>query len=201
MFSSSIDDINFDDIDVSSFTDALRDAGIAALIIFGSILLLSLIIGIVVARKAGYSGWWGAVVVLVPFIGPIVFVILALLKWPALKQRDEALRVLKDHGIPLPSQQRLAEREAENRAKLEADAQRRAEQARLDREKAERTRDEMRAQNQPAAVTATPAAASAAKPSTTRPATTGKTATAKTPPAAKPVDEAPASKEEPTKDA
>ncbi|PKQ27279.1 MAG: hypothetical protein CVT64_02280 [Actinobacteria bacterium HGW-Actinobacteria-4] len=215
MFSSIIDDINVDNIDITSFMDAVRDAGTVALFTFGGFLLFSLIIAIVVARKAGYSGWWGAVVVLVPVIGTLVFIILALLKWPALKQRDEAMRVLKDHGIPLPSQQRLAEREAEARAKLEADAQRRAEQARMDREKAERTRDEMRAQNQPAAVAAAPAAAPpATTPATPPPApaekpaskpSTGTTA-AKKPAAKKPTTKTPASKpaastEEPTKDA
>lgn len=222
MFSSSYD---LSDIDTEGIWDAIVDAGTVALIVMGGIFLFSLILGIVVAKKAGYSGWWGAIVVLVPVIGTLVFVILALLKWPALKERDEALRVLRDHGIPLPSQQRLAEREAENRAKLEADAQRRAEIARAEREKAERTRDAMRAQNQPAAAAAAPAAAApapapadkpadapaatASKPQATKP-TTGSTAAKK--PAAKkpttktPVTKAPASKpatsaEQTTKDA
>lgn len=136
---TSIDDVTpIDSNEVGNrVADFLQTAGQIALITTAALFVLGLIIGIVVAKKAGYSGWWGALAVLVPPLGVILALLFAFLKWPALKERDEAIGVIDANDLMLPSRERAAVKEAERRKQLEEDARRRMEQARIDREKAE----------------------------------------------------------------
>jgi hypothetical protein len=41
------------------------------------------------------------IAVLVPVIGPLLFLVFAVLKWPALQERDRAIALLEEKGIPL----------------------------------------------------------------------------------------------------
>ncbi|MCB2413435.1 hypothetical protein LGT39_11325 [Demequina sp. TTPB684] len=117
--------------------DFLETAGWTALIVSIAVLVLTLIVGVAIAKKAGYSGWWGALAVLVPGLGFILFLLFGMLKWPALKERDEAIGVIEANDLMLPSRERAAIKEAERRKQIEEEARRRMDQARLDREKAE----------------------------------------------------------------
>ncbi len=67
-------------------------------IVYGVIALVS---AILVARKAGYSHWLGVIAVAVPVVGPVFILIFAFVKWPALKERDAALALLKKNGLAL----------------------------------------------------------------------------------------------------
>ncbi len=118
-------------------SDFLETAGLTALIVIAAVFVLTLIFTIVIAKKAGYSGWWGALAVLVPGLGFLLFLLFAMLKWPSLKERDEAIGVIDANDLMLPSRERAAVKEAERRKQVEAEARTRMEQARADREKAE----------------------------------------------------------------
>jgi len=63
--------------------------------------VIALISAILIARKAGYSHWLGVIAVAVPVVGPVFILIFAFVKWPALKERDAALALLKKHGLAL----------------------------------------------------------------------------------------------------
>ncbi|NTV40084.1 MAG: hypothetical protein HGA51_09060, partial [Demequinaceae bacterium] len=59
----SIDDVVPIDPDKAgkTFTDYLQDFGQITFFSLIALLVLSLVVAIVVAKKAGYSGWWGAI--------------------------------------------------------------------------------------------------------------------------------------------
>jgi hypothetical protein len=75
-------------------------------IVYGVIALVS---AILVARKAGYSHWLGVIAVAVPVVGLIFVLMFAFVKWPALKERDAALALLKKNGLALESPQPAAD--------------------------------------------------------------------------------------------
>jgi amino acid transporter len=62
-------------------------------------------LAMLIARRAGYSHWLGALAVLVPVLGTLLVLLFALFKWPVAKQRDAAFDLLKKNGIPLPIKQ------------------------------------------------------------------------------------------------
>jgi hypothetical protein len=164
---TSIDDVTpIDSNEVGNrVADFLQTAGQVALIVAAVTFVLMLLVGIAIAKKAGYSGWWGALAVLVPPLGVVLILLFALVKWPALKERDEALGVLDAHALTLPSHERAAIKEAERKKQIEDEARRRMEKAQAEREKAEADRERFRAAqaaNAPAA-----AAAASAEPDAT----------------------------------
>lgn len=120
--------------------DALRTAGLVALITVAVVFLVILITGVAISKKAGYSGWWGAIAVLVPPLGLILVLLFAVAKWPALKERDEALGVLESHQLTLASHERRAIKELERKQKVEDAARKRMEKAQLERERVEAER-------------------------------------------------------------
>jgi hypothetical protein len=63
--------------------------------------VISLVAAILIARKAGYSHWLGVIAVAVPFVGLVFVLMFAFLKWPALKERDAALALLKKNGLSI----------------------------------------------------------------------------------------------------
>jgi hypothetical protein len=63
--------------------------------------VISLVAAILIARKAGYSHWLGVIAVAVPIVGPVFILIFAFVKWPALKERDAALALLKKNGLSI----------------------------------------------------------------------------------------------------
>ncbi len=63
--------------------------------------LIALVSAILIARKAGYSQWLGVIAVAVPVAGPVFILIFAFVKWPALRERDAALALLKKHGLSI----------------------------------------------------------------------------------------------------
>jgi hypothetical protein len=63
--------------------------------------VIALVAAILVARKAGYSHWLGVIAVAVPVAGPVFILIFAFVKWPALQERDDALALLKKHGLSI----------------------------------------------------------------------------------------------------
>jgi hypothetical protein len=65
--------------------------------------VIALVAAILVARKAGYSHWLGVIAVMVPIAGAVFILIFAFVKWPALKERDAALALLKKNGLSLPA--------------------------------------------------------------------------------------------------
>ena len=65
--------------------------------------VIALVAAILIARKAGYSHWLGVIAVTVPVAGAVFILIFAFVKWPALKQRDAALELLKKNGLSLPA--------------------------------------------------------------------------------------------------
>jgi hypothetical protein len=65
--------------------------------------VIALVAAILVARKAGYSHWLGVIAVTVPIAGAVFILIFAFVKWPALKERDAALALLKKNGLSLPA--------------------------------------------------------------------------------------------------
>lgn len=60
------------------------------------------VLGMMIARKAGYNHWLGLIAVLVPVLGTLLVLFFALFKWPALKERDDAFKLLKKANIALP---------------------------------------------------------------------------------------------------
>lgn len=172
-------------------SDFLETAGWTALIVAAAVLVLTLIFSIVIAKKAGYSGWWGALAALVPGLGFILFLLFGMLKWPSLKERDEAIGVIEANDLLLPSRERAAVKEAERRKQLEEDARRRMDQARADREKAEAESARYRRAQAADEAGAAPVGGSAAAPAATAPAAAPAAAPQKRladPPAAKPAD-------------
>ena len=143
---TSIDDVTpIDSTEVGNrIADFLQTAGQIALFTTIALFVVYLILAIVIAKKAGYSGWWGALAVLVPPVGVLLVLLFALLKWPALKQRDEALGILKANDLTLPSDERAAIKEAERKQQIEDEARRRMEKAQADRVKAEADREKFR---------------------------------------------------------
>lgn len=143
---TSIDDVTpIDSTEVGNrVADFLQTAGQIALITTAALFVVYLFMAIVITKKAGYSGWWGALAVLVPPLGVLLVLLFAFLKWPALKQRDEALGILKTNDLTLPSQERAAIKEAERRQQVEDEARRRMEKAQADRVKAEADREKFR---------------------------------------------------------
>ena len=63
--------------------------------------VLAVVAAILIARKAGYSHWLGVIAAMVPIVGAIFVLIFAFVKWPALKERDAALALLKKNGLSL----------------------------------------------------------------------------------------------------
>lgn len=120
-----------------NFTDFLESAGLITFwsaIAFWVVLLIAMI---AVVKKAGYSGWWAVLGVLLPPLGVVLLLAFALVKWPALKERDEAVKVVTDNNLILPSHEQRAIREAERARQMEEEARRRMERAQADREKAD----------------------------------------------------------------
>lgn len=87
------EDLTFGDV-VSAWLGWL----ILATILYAIIALVS---AILIARKAGYSQWLGVIAVAVPVAGPVFILIFAFVKWPALKERDAALALLKKNKLSL----------------------------------------------------------------------------------------------------
>lgn len=167
----SIDDVIPIDPDKAgkSFTDYLQTFGQITFFTLIGLVVVSLVLAIIVAKKAGYSGWWGAIAVLFPPIGLILGLLYALLKWPALKERDEALGVLSANDLTLPSHERKAIKEAERKLAIEDAARKRMEKAQVEREKADADRARFAASEakhaaDAAAVAAAATAAAAAVP-------------------------------------
>ncbi len=150
-----------------SLTDFLQTAGLVAFWSAVAVAVLTFIVAIAVSKKAGYSGWWGAIAVLFPPVGVILLLLFALLKWPALKERDEALGVLTENGLTLPSHERAAIKEAERKKAVEDEARRRMEKAQAEREKADAERARFNAKQAEAPAAVEPAPAPALAPTTT----------------------------------
>lgn len=144
-------------------TDFLQWTLISAAIVF----VLTFVVAIAIAKKAGYSGWWGAIAVLVPPLGIILLLLFALLKWPALKERDEAIEVVEANELTIPSRERAAIKEAQRRKAVEEEARRRMEKAQAEREAAdaERARYQARQEKAAAAAAAAPAVEASAEAS------------------------------------
>jgi len=152
-----------------SLSDFLNSYGQVTFFALIALAIVSLVVAIVVAKKAGYSGWWGAIAVLFPPAGLVLVLLLAMFKWPALKERDEALGVLASHELTLPSHERKAIKEAERKRAIEDAARKRMEKAQADREKADAERERFAAveakRRADASVVAAAAAKAAAAPS------------------------------------
>ena len=135
----SIDDVVPIDPEKAGKTlaDYLNDFGQITFFSLIGLAVLSLIVAIVVSKKAGYSGWWGAIAVLFPPLGVVLALLLAVVKWPALKQRDEALGILAANDLMLPSEERKAIKIAERKRADEEAARKRMEKAQAAREKAD----------------------------------------------------------------
>lgn len=146
-----------------SLADFLNSYGQVTFFALIALAIVSLVVAIVVAKKAGYSGWWGAIAVLLPPVGLVLVLLLALFKWPALKERDEALGVLASHEMTLPSHERKAIKEAERKRVIEDDARKRMEKAQAEREKADADRERFAAVEAKRVADASVVAAAAAK--------------------------------------
>lgn len=68
--------------------------------------VIILVSAVFIARKAGYSPWLGVIAVAVPVVGPLFILAFAMLKWPALKERDAARALLESKGIEAPKSAR-----------------------------------------------------------------------------------------------
>jgi hypothetical protein len=135
------------------YTNAITDAGETVLgwgfwTIIVAVLLIALAFAasIAVAKKAGYSGWWGAIFVLAWPFAWLFIAVFAVLKWPVLKERDEALAVLRENNLTIPRHDRRAVREQKKVVAAEAEAQRNVEKAQAARVKAEAERSKFEAQ-------------------------------------------------------
>ena len=104
----------------SDINDTIYSWGVGFWVVVIGLSLLVLVASIAIAKKAGYSGWWGALFALVWPISWLLFGLFAVFKWPILKERDEALRVLKENNLVTPSQLRHAEKAAKSSAALTA---------------------------------------------------------------------------------
>ncbi len=174
--------------------DYLNDFGQITFFSLIGLAVLSLILAIVIAKKAGFSGWWGAVGVLFPPLGVVLALLFALVKWPALKQRDEALGILTANDLTLPSQERKAIKEAERKQSIEDEARKRMEKAQAAREKADAERAKFAASEAKRAADASTVAAAASAASITAAANKpegGKDSDVKEVPAPKHADAAP----------
>ena len=175
-----------------SLADYLNNFGQITFFALIGLAIISLIVAIVVAKKAGYSGWWGAIAVLFPPAGLVLVLLLAMLKWPALKERDEALGVLASHELLLPSHERKAIKEAERKRAIEDAARKRMEKAQAEREKADAERARFAAAQAKREADASVVAAAAAAGATAAGSPTPASATAgQGPAAAKTSDELP----------
>ena len=145
-----------------SVTDYLHDFGQITFFSLIAFAVLGLILAIVLAKKAGYSGWWGAIAVLFPPVGIILALLFALLKWPSLKERDEALGILASNDLTLPSHERKAIKESERKLAIEDAARKRMEKAQANREKADAQREKFAAAEAKHAADASAVAAAAA---------------------------------------
>lgn len=136
-------------IDANDVTNSVRSwyetAGWWAFALSILVFLLWLVSAIAISKKAGFSGWWGVLYILVLPLSPILFALFAILRWPVLKERNEALGVLREHAIPLPSHERAAIKEEERKRAAEEEARRNMERAMREREKAEAERARMAA--------------------------------------------------------
>jgi|GEM_PF-974593 len=162
---SSINDVVPIDPDKAgkSLADYLNSYGQVTFFALIALAIVSLVVAIVIAKKAGYSGWWGAIAVLFPPAGLVLVLLLALFKWPALKERDEALGVLASHEMTLPSHERKAIKEAERKRAIEDAARKRMEKAQAEREKADAERERFAAAEAKRATDASVVAAAAAR--------------------------------------
>lgn len=142
----------------TSIADRIISWGLASLIV--SILLVALLFvaSIAIAKKAGYSGWWGAIFVLAWPFAWLFLGIFAVLKWPALKERDEAFAVLRENNLTTPSHDRKAVREERRKREAEEQAERDVEKAKAARLKAEAEQSKLQAR------TSTPQKGVAAQP-------------------------------------
>jgi len=102
----------------SDVNDTIYSWGVGFWVVVIGLSLLILVGSIAIARKAGYSGWWGALFALVWPVSWLLFGLFAVFKWPIIKERDEALRVLKENNLVTPSQMRHAEKAAKSSAAL-----------------------------------------------------------------------------------
>ena len=162
----SIDDVVPIDPDKAgkSFADYLHDFGQITFFALIALAILGLIVAVIVAKKAGYSGWWGAIGVLFPPVGLVLVLLFALFKWPSLKERDEALGILAANDLTLPSHERKAIKEADRKHAIEDAARKRMEKAQVDREKADVERARFAASEAKRASDVSAAAAAAAIP-------------------------------------
>ena len=175
MLATTVDVTSIDtDEATRTLSEWLDQAGTVAIIAVVAVFVLTVVIGVAIAKKAGYSGWWGAFATLVPVIGWLLLLLFALLKWPALRERDEALTVLRERGIPLPSHERAALKEEERMREREAQARRDMERAQAQRAKAEADRESLRSRaDEEATASRESAVASAPGPESDPGSTTG----------------------------
>lgn len=87
-----------------SWTDYVNDWILWINIAIAVYWLIGFVTAVVVTRKAGYSGWLGVLIVGVPFVGPFIMLVLALLKWPLERDRDRAVEALGKAGGSLEPQ-------------------------------------------------------------------------------------------------
>jgi hypothetical protein len=146
-----------------SVADFLHSYGQVTFFALITLAIVGLVVAIVIAKKAGYSGWWGAIAVLFPPAGLVLVLLLALFKWPALKERDEALGVLAAHDLMLPSHERKAIKDADRKRAIEDAARKRMEKAQAEREKADAERERFAAAEAKRAADASVVAAAAAR--------------------------------------
>jgi hypothetical protein len=126
--------------------DQIAAWGVGSLIVAILLVVLAFAASIAIAKKAGYSGWWGAIFVLAWPIGWLFLAIFAVLKWPVVKERNEALAVLRENNLTIPRHDRRAVREQKKVLAAEAEAQRNVEKAQAARVKAEAERSKFEAQ-------------------------------------------------------
>ncbi len=67
------------------------------LVFYLSIIMLSIVAGVKVITKAGYSGWW-FLISLVPIVGFVMFLVFAFSKWPIQERLDAAERSNRQSG-------------------------------------------------------------------------------------------------------
>jgi hypothetical protein len=135
------------------YTNAITEAGDTILgwgfwtvIVAVLLIALAFVASIAVAKKAGYSGWWGAIFVLAWPFAWFFIAIFAVLKWPVVKERDEALAVLRENNLTIPRHDRRAVREQKKVLAAETEAQRNVEKAQAARVKAESERSKFESQ-------------------------------------------------------
>lgn len=118
-------------------TDFLESAGLIAVWSAAAVWLLVLLLAVVVVHKAGFSAWWAVLGVLLPPLGLLLLIVFALAKWPVHRERDEALSLIKENDLILPSHAARAQRDAERARQYEEEARLRMERAQADRAKAD----------------------------------------------------------------